>query len=429
MRKSLFILAGAFSLAMLSCSKEESFIEQDKFTFKANLELAGKTILDNKLSYWDGTESIAVFDDDGVKKLFEGKTATMQSSINFVEIDNSIDFKGTEYFAIYPSSAAERALYSDAKVRGVRLKREQNAVENSYDPEAHIAFANSKSNELTFLNAVSLFAFTIEGEGITEVRISSNAEGEYLAGVFEYDYANKSSSITSEQSLSVSVKGNFENGKTYYAAVLPCNFSAGLSIDTFKNGEVGKKKSSSKAFNLSRNRIVDLGTVSYEATQTKTSSHNFHSPDFGLEDPVKNPGGPVYKNDGPTVEGEVKWYLNVSFGEPLYYWKTWGLQIGVGWHSNAAFHVQGMNLWTDDISGQIKSVSIATSDSDEIDNSEVYVLVNGVQFGEKETLSNLMTKYTFSDGTLPSGKIEIVWNTLSGGLSYYIQSVEVEYQE
>ena len=424
MRKSLFILAGAFSLAMLSCSKEEAFIEQDKFSFKASLELTGKTVLDNKLSYWDGTESIAVFDDKGVKKLFDG-TATKQSSINFDETDNSIAFTGTEYFATYPSSAAERALYSDSKVSGVRLKREQNAVENSYDPEAHIAFANSKSNELTFLNAVSLFAFTIEGEGITEVRISSNAAGEYLAGVFEYDYTNKSSSITSEQSLSVSVKGNFENGKTYYAAVLPCNFSAGLSIDTFKNGEVGKKKSSSKAFDLSRNRIVDLGTVSYEPTQTKTSSHTFASPDFGLEAAV---GDPVYKNDGPT-KGEVKWYLNVSFGEPLYYWKTWGLQIGVGWHENTAFHVQGMNLWTKDISGQIKSVSIATSDSIGQNNSEVYVLVNGVQFGEKINPTNDMTKFTFSDSTLPSGKIEIVWNTLSGGLTYYIQSVEVEYQE
>ena len=88
-----------------------------------------------------------------------------------------------------------------------------------------------------------------------------------------------------------------------------------------------------------------------------------------------------------------------------------------------------MNLWTKDISGQIKSVSIATSDSIGQNNSEVYVLVNGVQFGEKINPTNDMTKFTFSDSTLPSGKIEIVWNTLSGGLSYYIQSVEVEYQE
>lgn len=419
MRKSLFILAGAFSLAMLSCNKEEAFIEQDKFSFKASLELAGKTVLENKLSYWDGTESIAVFDDKGVKKLFEG-TATMQSSINFNETDNSIAFTGTEYFAIYPSSAAESAVYSASKVSGVRLKSEQNAKENSYDPEAHIAFANSASTELTFLNAVSLFAFTIDGEGITEVRISSNAAGEYLAGVFEYDYANKSSSITSEKSLSVSVKGNFVNGKTYYAAVLPCNFSAGLSIDTFKNGEVGKKKSSSKAFNLSRNRIVDLGTVSYEPI----SSHTFASPDFGLDGEV---GAELYKNNGPAVEGGVNWYLDVDIEEPVYIWYGWGLQIGSGW--NTASHVQGMNLWTDDISGQIKSVSIATSDSDTTDNSEVYVLVNGVQFGKKINPTNDMTKYTFSDGTLPSGKIEIVWKTLSGGLAYYIQSVEVEYQE
>lgn len=423
MRKSLFILAGAFSLAMLSCNKEEAFIEQDKFSFKANLELAGKTILENKLSYWNGTESIAVFDDNGVKKLFEG-TATKQSSINFDEKESSIDFTGTEYFATYPSSAAKNAVYSASKVSDVRLKSEQNAVENSYDPEAHIAFANSASTELTFLNAVSLFAFTIEGDGITEVRISSNAAGEYLAGVFEYDYANKSSSITSEKSLSVSVKGNFVNGKTYYAAVLPCNFSAGLSIDTFKNGEVGKKKSSSKAFDLSRNRIVDLGTVSYEPTQTKTSSHIFDSPDFGLNG---KDGDELYKNNGPAVEGGVNWYLDVDIEEPVYIWYGWGLQIGSGW--NTASHVQGMNLWTDDISGQIKSVSIATSDSDTTDNSEVYVLVNGAQFGEKKTLTNDMTKYTFSDGTLPSGKIEIVWNTLSGGLAYYIQSVEVEYQE
>ena len=57
------------------------------------------------------------------------------------------------------------------------------------------------------------------------------------------------------------------------------------------------------------------------------------------------------------------------------------------------------------------------------------MLVNGVQFGEKKRLTNDMTKFTFSEDSLPSGKIEIVWNTLSGGLSYYIQSVEVEYQE
>lgn len=426
MRKSILILASAVSLALVSCNKEDSLNKEELFSFNASLEGSGKTVLDNKLSYWNGLESIAVFDDNGVKKLFES-SATMQSSLSFVEKDASIDFTGTEYFAAYPSTAAESAVYSASKISNIRLKRDQNAVADSYDPEVHIAFAYSTSTSLAFLNAVSLFSFTIEGDGITEVRIYANAENEYLAGVFDYDYTSKSSSLSSEQSSYVSVQGAFENGKTYYAAVLPCTFSAGLSVETYKDGVTGKKKSSAASFELQRNRIVDLGSVGYEAAVTeKTSSHTFASPDFGLEGAVD---AELYKNDGPAVEGGVNWYLSVEIGEPIYYWKAWGLQIGIGWHANTAFHVSGMNLWTEDISGQIKSVSVTTSDSDTTANSELYVLVNGAQFGEKQTPTNDMTKYTFSDDTLPSGKIEIVWKSLSEDLSYYLQSVEVVYQE
>ena len=88
-----------------------------------------------------------------------------------------------------------------------------------------------------------------------------------------------------------------------------------------------------------------------------------------------------------------------------------------------------MTLSTSDIKGRIKSVSVNTSDSDTIDNSELYVLVGGVQFGDIKTLKNDMTKFTFSESSLPSGKIDIIWKTNSGGLSYYLQSVEVVYQE
>ncbi|MGN1226281.1 MAG: hypothetical protein ACI4TL_03490, partial [Candidatus Cryptobacteroides sp.] len=301
MRKNLLILASAVSLALVSCNKEDSFNKQELFSFNASLEGSGKTVLDNKLSYWNGLESIAVFDDNGVKKLFEG-TATMQSSLSFVEKDASIDFTGTEYFAAYPSTAAESSVYSDSKISNILLKRDQNAVADSYDPEVHIAFANSTSTDLVFRNAVSLFAFTIEGDGITEVRISSNSESEYLAGIFEYDYSSTSSSLISEQSNYVSVKGTFENGKTYYAAVLPCTFSAGLSVETYKDGVAGKKKSSAANFELTRNRIVDLGTVGYDAFTEKTSVHTFASPDFGLEGAV---GAELYKNNGPAVEGGV----------------------------------------------------------------------------------------------------------------------------
>ncbi len=426
MKKSLFVLAAALCFVSASCHKENSVAEPKGFCFEASLEVPGKTVMDNMISYWDGLESIAVFDESDVKKLFEG-TASKQTSLTFVEKDPSIPFTGNEYYAVYPSSAAESAAYSASVVSGVLLKRDQNAFAGSYDPSAHIAFAQSSTSELSFMNAVSLLAFTVEGEGVSEVRIYANAESEYMTGIFSYDYSSKSASLTSEQSAYVSVKGDFENGETYYAAVLPGTFSAGISVELYKDGVAGKKKSSSSSFELKRSCIVDLGKLKYEAAVTeKSTSHTFASPDFGLEGEV---GAELYKNNGPAVEGDIKWYLTVNIPEPIYFWKAWGLQIGIGWHENTIFHVGGMNLWTEDITGQIKSVSVTTSDSDTVANSELYVLVNGVQFGDKKTPTNDMTKYTFTDSTLPSGKIEIVWNSLSENLSYYLKSVEVVYQE
>ena len=428
MNNCKLFLVSALCFAIISCNKDNSYQEQHRFSFQASLEPSSKTVLDNKISYWDGKECIAVFDNHGVKKEFEG-TASKQSKLSFTEKDESTNFTGSEYYAVYPSSAAETAEYSGSKISGLVLKRDQLAVALSYDPSVHIAFANSSTTSLSFLNAVSLFAFSVEDEGITEVRISANADGEYLAGSFEYDYATKTSSLKANQSSYVSIKGSFEVGKTYYAAVLPLTFSSGLSIEPWKDGIAGKKKSSSASFELSRNHIVNLGSIKFEqadAISEKTSSHSFASPDFGLEGEV---GAELYKNSGPAVEGDVNWYLKVDIGEPIYFWKGWGLQIGIGWHDKTAFHVDGMTLSTSDIKGRIKSVSVNTSDSDTIDNSELYVLVGGVQFGDIKTLKNDMTKFTFSESSLPSGKIDIIWKTNSGGLSYYLQSVEVVYQE
>lgn len=427
MKKSLFVLAAALCFVSASCNKENSVAEPKGFCFEASLEVPGKTVLDNMISYWDGLESIAVFDENDVKKLFEG-TASKQTSLTFVEKDPSIAFTGNKYYAVYPSSAAESAEYSASVVSGVLLKRDQNAVAGSYDPSAHIAFAQSSTSKLYFMNAVSLLAFTVEGEGVSEVRIYANAESEYMTGIFSYDYSSNSASLTSEQSAYVSVKGDFENGNTYYAAVLPGTFSKGFSVELYKDGVAGKKKSSSSSFVLNRSSIVDLGPLKYEAAVTeKSTSHTFASPDFGLEGVVDVD---LYKkNEGPAVEGDIKWYLTVDISDPVYIWHVWGLQIGSGNPNNTASRVAGMKLWTEDITGQIKSVSVATSDSDTVANSELYVLVNGVQFGDKQIPTNDMTKYTFTDSTLPSGKVEIVWNSLSENLAYYLKSVEVVYQE
>ena len=162
----------------------------------------------------------------------------------------------------------------------------------------------------------------------------------------------------------------------------------------------------------------------------KTSTHTFASPDFGLNGEIDAELG---AHEGPAVTKEgFKWNLSVDMGEEFYIWKTWGaLQIGAGWSTNTDLHVKSITLSTEDIPGSIKSVSVTTSysDVDNVKEAELYVKVGGENFGTRKALINDLTTYTFTESQILSGKIEICWNSISEGLSYFVRGVEVVYQE
>lgn len=162
----------------------------------------------------------------------------------------------------------------------------------------------------------------------------------------------------------------------------------------------------------------------------KTSTHNFAAPDFGLNGETDAELG---AHEGPAVTKEgFKWNLSVDMGEEFFIWKTWGaLQIGAGWSTNTDLHVNSITLSTEDIPGSIKSVSVTTSYSDEANakEAELYVKVGGENFGTRKALINDLTTYTFTESQILSGKIEICWNSISEGLSYFVRGVEVVYQE
>lgn len=162
----------------------------------------------------------------------------------------------------------------------------------------------------------------------------------------------------------------------------------------------------------------------------KTSTHNFAAPDFGLNGETDAELG---THDGPAITKEgFKWNLSVDMGEEFFIWKTWGaLQIGAGWSTNTDLHVKSITLSTEDIPGSIKSVSVTTSYSDETNakEAELYVKVGGENFGTRRSLTNDLSTYTFTESQILSGKIEITWNSISEGLSYFVRGVEVVYQE
>lgn len=162
----------------------------------------------------------------------------------------------------------------------------------------------------------------------------------------------------------------------------------------------------------------------------KTTTHSFAAPDFGLTADVNEEMG---AHNGPAVTKEgFNWNLEVTMGEEFYIWKNWGaLQIGAGWSTNTDLHVKSIVLSCEDIPGFIKSVSVTTSYSDESNaaEAELYVKVGGENFGTRKALINDLTTYTFTESQILNGKIEIIWNSMSDNLSYFVRGVEVVYQE
>ena len=162
----------------------------------------------------------------------------------------------------------------------------------------------------------------------------------------------------------------------------------------------------------------------------KSSKHTFTKGDFGLNS-AENEEMESHEGPATTKEG-FKWYLDVEAGAELFIWKTWGaLQVGAGWSANADLHVKSIKLHTTDIPGNIKSISVVCAYSDESDQkkAELYAKVGGENFGTRKSLKNEMSTYTFTDSISASGEIELIWDSQEAGISYFIKSVEVIYQD
>lgn len=288
MRKLLFWGAAAL-LAAVSCNKELEnttpvLPEGDRVSFVATVDgAATKTVMGeidvkgkSAESLWDGIEAIRVLD-GSVSKEFTSENVSKVKTATFTENDNEVILTGDDYLAVYPAAPAGYVSWSGDIAEPLKylwLTDNQKAVQSSFDPSAHIAvaYAEAGNNNLYFKNVVSLISFTIGSDNVSEVKISGN-NNEIIAGNFDLTYDPTKESIvidatneTYYTSKSVSLKaeeGNLSKGKVYYVALLPNNFTDGITVETIIDGVASSKKT--KAFNLKRNAVVSLGLVEWEA--------------------------------------------------------------------------------------------------------------------------------------------------------------------
>ena len=178
-----------------------------------------------------------------------------------------------KYYAVSPASGWSVPSNSYFQFDGLYS---QNAVKDSFDPNAHVAISVSTSGDVfKFQNACALLKVKVVGDGVYSIKVDGTVGvmDDYYStpiglgmpfrfrpgGVdiyqFNYTYGHSSSIVLTSGS------DPLENGATYYIVVphyTVKNFVVSL-CDANGNALVTKSKASD--FKIERNKVYDLGTL------------------------------------------------------------------------------------------------------------------------------------------------------------------------
>lgn len=265
--KTRTLLWAIAALFLASCSQVD--VDQvklkDDHVLTANIENAGptKTAVENGGTkvLWGVGEEISVF---------LGTTAYKFKSLN-TSPASSADFEGTPSLKDVSDSNPILALSpykSDSKVASgiiyYNLPATQQAVENTYDPDAHALVAYSPTVNLSFYNVTSGIRFTLTRSDITEITLKSN-DAMSLAGDLQIKASGSTPTIQNITSPSTIVKllppaGGFKKGVWYYITTIPAKLTKGFTID-FKAGALEASFTTSSVVTMKRGGYGSISEI------------------------------------------------------------------------------------------------------------------------------------------------------------------------
>ena len=216
-----------------------------------------KTVLQSDKSiYWSPADQISVLygDSKGFSKgTFTSQNTAPAATAEFSGTLNTVlgSTEGTSstpkyLYGVFPASddAAITVSDYDDELLVVPFKYQQTAVEGSFDPEAVTSVARSSSLDLSFYNVVSVLALTVQEDdvlGIDVENIDKSIIGigcQSMRILFQGDgtpYIWGRNNQTHYVSLDPPAgQDTFTKGKTYYMAVLPGTYNAGVKFTLYK---------------------------------------------------------------------------------------------------------------------------------------------------------------------------------------------------
>lgn len=264
---NMLALVGFFSF--MGCAAEDVLSDDpsgddELITFSAVQEgTATKAEIsqsDSKVINWSTGDAITVYDGGGNSERFgltEGAGGTRAS------FSGKITQTAESYLALSPYQGG--TFSDDGKIEFVTMKAKQTAVAGSFDPEAALMVSKTApgGTSMSFRNVVGYVKVTPQFD-CEMISLISEDSSDLLAGTVSIDYNDGEPvvTVTDDGTNSVSISGDIISGKTYYIAVLPGTLKSGFRLVFFGKDGKDSLKSTSKPFEIKRNTVVNLGSVS-----------------------------------------------------------------------------------------------------------------------------------------------------------------------
>ena len=271
--KKYTLLMTAFA-ALIACTEEGlpgSTPAEDgllvPMTFTALQEDLSKTSLASDFSVlWSSSDKVTLFAETGAAGNSFSVASTEDGGRRATFSGLSPTTSNGYYYALAPASEAATLVTTGGTVLA-QLPSAQTGVENSFDPQAHLALArvNTQADEavdiLRFKNVGALLSFTVPGNYINRVRIESRDGAVAMTGPANINYNDGDPSVSpttaSKNYVEVSVPTG-SIGKKYYAMVYPGEYSKGFVVSFYTSSNAFNRYTSSKALMLERNANVRL---------------------------------------------------------------------------------------------------------------------------------------------------------------------------
>ncbi len=309
------------ALALFSAcqkSEQQAPAKGESIVFTASFAPETKTVINGKQSLWNQDE-IRIFNGNHSEAQTYVTDATNAATAEFKIKDETASLTGTSFIAVCPNSLATKAWWNgsvDKTINKLWLKPEQTATAGTYDPEGHVAVAYTENTALEFKNACALLKFTIKSDNIKEVCVYST--GAVLSGNFNFNTEGQGSITTTAVGEDtyvsknyVKVTGDFVNGQTYYMSCIPGTLANGFTLEVVNDKAAkGKDKVRETEITFERNKIYDLGEVTYTERPAETKT-------LYLEPGVWETGGVVYQAYLFNGSGS-QWYDFEKVKEGLY---------------------------------------------------------------------------------------------------------------